>query len=215
MQAALVLVFCGGCSWAFMDHLPDHHSPTSEPSCSTTAGWAALDIVFAIGAGIAFDQELGKSGANDLSAEALGAAVDLLIHVSSAGTGLQWSHQCQRAIDEWRSLGKPAPVDTAAEERRDEMIAEARKRQPPPTTEQRGFFCASSASAPAAAFCTKERSSCENAHAASVGFVPDLGACALIETAWCTGDKCAPTAEACEARRAQAGSDAPRCSEQQ
>jgi hypothetical protein len=223
MRAVAALALCGGCAWAFQSRLPDPHSPNSEPVCSTTAGWAVLDIIFAVGAGIAFDQALSKSGTDDLSPEALGAAIDLVIHVSSAGTGLQWAGECERAKSEWRSLGMPAATHTAskaasvealdseAERRHEEAAAVAAQHR---ATSERGFYCASSAATASASLCTKDRAACESARSAAVGFVPDLSPCALVEVAWCVGDQCAASTEACEARRMALGSDAPACSEQ-
>lgn len=69
----------------------------------------------------------------------------------------------------------------------------------------RGFFCTSAA---AVNLCVRDKAECARARESMLGAVPDLAACAIVESAWCTGDRCATTADGCEAIRARlAGTD--------
>jgi hypothetical protein len=151
----------------------------------------------------------------------------------SAAVGEESAKTCKEAKGQWRIGGaigrasvaherehpKPKPVDDldSAEQRdQEERVAAAttaeQRRAKPPV--DRGFYCANSPTVASSSLCTKAKDACESARAAALGFVPDLSLCTLVEVAWCVGEQCAGSAEACEARRAQTGSDAPACSEQ-
>lgn len=89
------------------------------------------------------------------------------------------------------------------------------KAPPPPTpappsapAPPRGFFCSSSAATPAAGFCTREKSGCQQARDAAIVAVTDLAECQLVEAAFCFtaegGDRCAPTAAVCASRASSA-----------
>jgi hypothetical protein len=75
----------------------------------------------------------------------------------------------------------------------------------PASPAPRGHFCATSATA---GMCTRDRGDCEAAREAALAAVPDLGACTLVEVAYCfdaTGhERCFPTAEQCGARGSEA-----------
>jgi hypothetical protein len=72
---------------------------------------------------------------------------------------------------------------------------------PPASPAPRGFHCASSAARPAAGFCTRETADCQRARDAALASVTDLGECQIVEAAFCyaapSGERCAPTMEAC------------------
>lgn len=65
----------------------------------------------------------------------------------------------------------------------------------------RGHFCASSTNT---GFCARERADCVTARDAAIAAIPDIGECALVETAHCFDsagrERCFPTTEICAAR---------------
>lgn len=61
----------------------------------------------------------------------------------------------------------------------------------------RGFYCATASTTPAGGLCSRMKSECSLARDAASSAVA-LDECRLVETAWCVGDRCAPSKEACE-----------------
>jgi hypothetical protein len=223
MRSVAVITMLAACSFG-MKRVDSAWDGTTEPDCTDSVGTVAADAIaggLALGgASAAFEQDQPQAGV------ALGVLG--LVFAVSAAVGEGQANSCKEAKAQWRiggAIGRAsranAPqrsmdeIDEAEERHRAEQAdAAARKRELDRAFAQRGFFCSSSPTNATAAFCTKDKSACETARAAAVGFVADLGACSLTESAWCTGEHCAPTPEACEARRGQLGSDAPACGEQ-
>lgn len=69
---------------------------------------------------------------------------------------------------------------------------------PVAATALRGWYCAN---APGGGFCLRDKADCVRSR--EIAASPDLGECALSERAFCFGERCAPTAEACDATRAR------------
>jgi hypothetical protein len=93
-------------------------------------------------------------------------------------------HDCRAAWAQWRVGG---------------AIGNA-LREPvrPRAADPRGWFCFGSPTVAAAGGCVRLREDCEAARDAAEAGVGDLGACALVETAWCVRGQCAATRVACE-----------------
>lgn len=82
------------------------------------------------------------------------------------------------------------------------------------TPQPRGFYCTSSPVESTAGFCDREKETCARLRDSLVLQMGDLTQCALVESAFCFVDHCAPTMEACAAQRSRAGSDSePDCLE--
>lgn len=88
---------------------------------------------------------------------------------------------------------------------RAELAQSRQQNVPAPAVEPRGFFCSSSPTNAAVGFCVRNKTDCERARDVTIGSLPDLAACALVEAAWCTEDLCFPSEEACDARRERTG----------
>lgn len=67
-------------------------------------------------------------------------------------------------------------------------------------SETTGFFCSSSPANPTAGFCTRAKAECQRTRDAAIVGVADLAECALTEKAWCLGERCFTTFDACTAR---------------
>ncbi len=93
-------------------------------------------------------------------------------------------------------LEQPAPV-----------VGQPAKAEPAPP---RGFFCAVSSSG---GLCAREKKDCQTARDAALATVDDLDECTLVETAWCSGDRCVPSKDDCDALVQREGSGAPECVE--
>lgn len=101
------------------------------------------------------------------------------------------------------------PTITAAEERKRQQLEKQLTPKESKPTSLRGFFCSSSPSNTTAGFCVRDKAECRRTRDVSVGALPDLGECTLTEKAWCTGDLCFPSQEACNARRSRTNDEAP------
>jgi hypothetical protein len=76
------------------------------------------------------------------------------------------------------------------------------------------FYCYASASDRNVGGCASDREVCEESRASVLDVVPDAGACVAAESAWCSGEKCAPTKRSCASQRAGADDEsAPECRE--
>jgi hypothetical protein len=63
-----------------------------------------------------------------------------------------------------------------------------------------GFFCSRSPSNGESGFCVRDKAECTRTRDVSLGALPDLTECALVETAWCLDKLCFPSEESCLAR---------------
>ena len=230
-----------GCAWLFQDKVPsgyDGSRARAEPRCSTGSGWAAIDGVFAVLSGLGAIAAASDDTEPNQSAYVLSSAGWALIHGASALSGVGWASECRKAYAAWNSEDEP-DVTTARSAR---TTSQPQRPLPPPDVEDeptvvartpparaaaaalpvpRGFFCATSISIPTAALCTREKDACLAGRHAILGAVPDLGACTLVETAFCfdagSGDeteRCAPTEPSCVAQRDAASPSLGACVEQ-
>lgn len=201
-----------GCSALFQERLEHPRDESVAPECTTGKGWVVVDTVFAIAAagGILYNVD----GTKDYAAFAITAnALQLVVHLLSAGVGNSGANECREANREWDD--RPAPqrsldLDADDEPRPAPKPVEKPRVVRPPVP--RGYFCSVSL---ATGFCMREKATCEQARAASLGAMPDLTTCTLVETAWCyDAERCAPSKASCKALREQAaGDDADTCDE--
>lgn len=185
--------------------VPRNWDHASDPRCTASYGYVAGDAAIAItaaggGLGVALAVSDGTQNRDAAATIALSGLAVGIVFALAGSAGYDRVQDCERATREWR-------VAQATARR------EMRKAPKPATpTTPRGFFCASSAAG--GGLCTRERSACEQARDAAVAVVPDLGACSLVETAWCfaiaggRGDRCAPSEAACTEQLGRAGTDA-------
>lgn len=203
----LVMLWCTGCALTFQDHLPSDYAGQTEPRCSTSNAWWIVDALVAVG-----DVALVGAEASSRNPDSLIIGTDVaegLLSILSAAVGRGWVTECHEA---------QAAYDAAQLRERDE--AEARRlryelrqqeagpaRAGPRPSPPRGFFCAASATNPAVSTCARERADCEQARDDIATGAADIGACALVETAWCfrrqeaAAWSCAQGEAACAAQR--------------
>lgn len=202
-----------GCSFLFQNHLPSEYSGQSEPFCSDSKALPVLDLLFMTSNALTALNvaSLGVSDTGAAVAIGVGAAV---AYGASAITGFHWAGECRDARQAYYYENQSSGDDEArlrafkqqhAADIAVEKPAPAPAPVPTPDVQPRGFFCAESALNHTAGFCLREKSACESARNAAVTAVPDLDECKLVESAWCFGDRCAPTEEACDAQRVNAG----------
>jgi hypothetical protein len=227
MRKAFACLCLTGCSWVFMDKPEDHYAPSTQPQCSTSTAAPIADGVFALlnVAGL-LAVAASPDGSIDKTDAYLGGAAWALIHLASMGEGFGWASQCSEAKSDFdrHEARQEAKEEKARErDRREELIRESDRRdekrkarhvEEPPVP--RGFFCSSSPTVADAGLCVRDKAECQRARDAAIVGVADLTECALVERAFCYGDHCAPTVEACTAMRARSvGSDgtAPECAD--
>lgn len=152
----------------------------------------------------------------------VGLAGGLVLGISAA-VGEHTYKECDRAVETWR-LGAAIGGGSDERARREARDFEKRHRSELAAAEKsaatdqpvevpRGFFCTTSATHVDAGFCVREKADCQRSRDAAVIAIADMAECSLQEKAWCTGERCAPSAAVCEARREHMGSDAPACIE--
>lgn len=208
MRVVIVgLLLCSSCALVFQDRLKSEYDGRSEPQCSTGAGWAGLDLALAglnvLGAAAASDDN--ELSADEKSAYMIGGIVWGALHLVSGVSGFAWASTCKDAYKEWNDDGQNQKrVDDLAE--RTKLARSLAVDQPPPKpAPPRGYFCATSATS---GLCAREKTDCETAREAALSAVPDLAACAIVESAHCFDregrERCFPTAELCAARGGEA-----------
>lgn len=184
-----------GCSAIFMERLPDGFDvKKSEPRCTASGGFAAWDGLQAVGWGIAAvalflsaesstsSQGFETSAGNDNAGIGIIAAGLGLAHVASAVKGGGWAADCRLA----REQRGPAAL----------QLVEKPVEKPAIVIAPRGFYCTSNE---ALGTCSREKAACEQARGAMLAAAADLGACVLLESAWCfDSGRCAPTQAICE-----------------
>jgi len=204
-------VALGGCSFG-MTSVRSDWDGTSEPECTADIGPPLGDgLMGGILAGVAI---AAADAQNDLVG--LPALAGAIIFAVASYTGEETYKDCKSAKAQWRIGGAIGRASRPRDEERhnrngamvpDETDEERPLRKPAPASvvtvaPPRGFFCAVSPSVASAGLCTREKESCETVRGSAVAVVPDLAACALVETAWCFADKrCAPTEDACTVQR--------------
>ncbi len=192
-----MLAMSVGCAMGIKPVAPDWDSK-KDPDCTdgfALVGGDAIASSIAFGTGIAAHRSSMDSSAQvTTTALTLGAALAF-----STALGAYRVIQCRSAESEWRAINHGEPV----------AIQPAVIEQVEPA-----FYCASSPTHHEASLCSHERSDCERARDVTLGVVPDLGACAQLETVVCFEDsagnqRCAATLEACIAQRDAALSASP------
>lgn len=215
---AAVALMGGGCSLLLQSTLPDHHHADAEPTCTTGDGLAYVDLALGAlnGAG-------AIAAANDQSAgdkTTLGALIDAVIFTASGIYGFSEASKCRDAVARYQRVVAERKQDRRVTDRDDLAELRAAHRAPEASVASaaaraapRGFFCASS-SGSAVSVCARERAVCEQARGVTIGVVPDLASCALVELAYCfdagSGDdleRCAATAASCALQRDTAIAD--------
>ena len=132
-----------------------------------------------------------------------GSGVVALAFTGASVGGFRWDARCTEAKDQWdrRQIEQDELVQNEKRKRRREAKEAKEEVQQFEKSHQatlpRGFFCATATSA---GFCMREKADCEQTRDVSLTTLPDLTACSLVETAWCTGDLCFPNAETCVTR---------------
>jgi len=215
LLACAVLV-SGGCSWIAQRHLDGEYTANAEPLCTTSKAFVLVDVLFIANDAAGVVVSALKTDGTDRTASIVGGVVGAVLFAASAVTGNGWANDCRDARETW--LAEAAEQQRFDEARaRQEMRDELRRKPTPAADPQspppRGFFCATSAAQPNAGFCTREKVDCERAHDAASAAVTDLSTCAIVETAWCVGDRCAPTKEACDAAAQRVGAAGAACAE--
>lgn len=212
MRAAIVCLALSGCSWIFMDKPESHYTRDTQPQCSEGEGWPVLDSIFAVGNGLSIAAVATSDvfTTDEKTELILGDAAWMLIHIASASSGFGYASDCTKA----RVAYEKRDADETPEERRKRAYEEydARQKaaedharqiasQPAPP---RGFYCSSSPTVQEAGLCVRDKAECVRARDAALAGVADLTECTLEERAFCFGDHCAPSNEACEAMRVRA-----------
>jgi len=196
------LSLCSSCAWLFQDKLPREYSGNSEPVCSTSNGWATVDGVWAVLNGasaiaVASDDTVPSE---DATAYVVGGVIGVVVHVASAVSGGKWASECREArvaFEDRERQQAVADVQRASLVQPQPAVTPQPAQAPSaPALVPRGFYCASSASV-AVSFCVRDKAECERTREVSLGAVPDLDACTLVETAWCFGSRCAATEKSC------------------
>lgn len=228
--AVMLLVESSGCAWLLQDAVPDRYDASTaraEPSCSDSAGWSVVDVIFSISSAATAMLALADPEMPYRSVYIGSGLGWTVIHGASAYSGHKWAGECRKAIADWnaasgdsneeqrrsvrREIEREERAQQVAEERAEER-AEAKRRQekrtPVPRPGLRGFFCASSPTATSSGLCTRQKVDCSRARSAAVVAILDLSECTLVENAYCfdagSGDpeeRCAPSEEACFAQQ--------------
>lgn len=198
-----------------MDKPEDHYSRNTQPQCSESVGWPVVDGIFAalnvIGA-ISLSSD-DRYSSEQKTGYVLGGVAWGLIHTASALSGVGYASKCTEAKAEYNDA--PEGITPTEERRRrayeahearqeakeqEAMRREAAMKRP---AAPRGFFCTSSPSNAAAGICVRDKDECGRTRDAALVGVSDLTECTLTERAFCFGDRCAPSAEACDAMRSR------------
>ena len=104
-RGLLVLALVAGCSWSFMDTVPEGYRPSHVPRCDDSWGLPLVDLLVAAAYGGATvqlypnepDCAAGEDCLNVPRIAAFILAVPALLHLASTVTGFVWTHQCAKA----------------------------------------------------------------------------------------------------------------------
>lgn len=201
------------CSVVEMKPLEATYDPRTQPRCETERIYAVGDALGTLlFAGLGTAMAIEGNGDDKVKGVVIGGVVTAVL-LGSAIAGFSWAKSCDAAKAQWdqRQIEQDEHLHGDGSGS-DSGLALDAKLPPtpvaPPVTPAtpRGFFCTSSASVPTSTLCTREKADCERARTLSVGAVPDMSACALQETAFCSSatggePRCAPTVDACNAQR--------------
>jgi hypothetical protein len=206
----MLAVALAGCAWLFQDHLPSEYTGRSEPMCTSSAGWATVDGVFAV---LNVVGVIGTASDDQLSDETkrayiVGGVIWGLIHVASGATGAGWASECRKARADFNEVTQRQALRDAQRTQEEARQYEVRKKQAEQAAASqvpRGFYCASSLTNTTISFCVRDKAECERTREVSIGAVPDVSVCTLVESAWCYGDRCFTSQEVCNAQSARAG----------
>lgn len=163
--------------------------------------------------------DCGSSGLSTVEATQIKFNVRVKGDASASTVSVNTKFRQQRRFDSNVAVvdcSSTGAVESEVQRQVDSMAAQNEARSPrntppvnerntEPVAERRGFFCASSPGNAAAGFCVRDKAECGRIRDVSVAAVADLTACTLVETAWCFGDRCAPTEEACREQSDRAG----------
>lgn len=213
MSRCVVLVTIAalsGCSLGMKRVEPDY-DPRTIPRCETkgeTPVGDALVAVLAIGGAAAIAIAAPATDNEGVSkwvwVAGLGIVGGIEILVAKAGFG--WHRECEKVKRDWDQM--QIEQDTLVrQEAAKKRLEEIKAREPTPApvagSQPRGFFCSNSPSNVAAGFCAREKAECARTREAALVGVVDLAECTITERAFCFGDRCAPSADACSATRAR------------
>lgn len=216
--AGVLCVAMAGCSFG-MKRVETGWDGSTEPECSDDPAPVIGDAIMA---GLA----LGVGGAAADSAEMSSGAAGVAIAGLFVGLGFTVSalvgnstyKECKEAKAQWRIGGAIGRASTAQQaptgSKAIEEETEAPQPKGPATAEPRGFYCSASEENPDVGFCVREKSECLRLRDVSIAAVNDLTKCALVESAWCFGKRCAATQQACRAELQRAQADEIDCVEE-
>jgi hypothetical protein len=163
-----------GCSWLFQDRLRggyEGYTGRSEPRCTTSKGWAAVDGVLG---GLHVLSVLlvatSEEPIENRSTVIVGNVLWTLVHTASAITGASWASDCGSAYDEWNAIDSGSTAGEAQERRRLALELAGNHQNDP--RKARAFWCAASSGD-----CVVDQAACTE------------GGCSRQETAWCSGGK--------------------------
>jgi hypothetical protein len=101
----LVAMLANGCAWAFQDRLHGQYQGRSEPHCSSSAGWATVDGLFAGLNAVGVVLAASDDTTENQEAVIAGGVIWALVHTASAITGASWASDCQKAYRQWNDGG--------------------------------------------------------------------------------------------------------------
>jgi hypothetical protein len=217
LLAVVTATAVSACSIGIKAPSPDWDG-TTKPDCTDDNSLAIGDGILgglmigvgAVGAQVSVQDNDEGHPSTAADAVALVGLLGGLVFVISYFVGESKYKQCHDAMAEWhvgRNIGHAARAtsddDTKSAREKAWQEARAKEKAKPPVIAPRGFFCASSPSNADAGLCVREKDECQRARDAALAGVADLSECALTERAFCFGDRCAPTNEACAAMRAR------------
>lgn len=209
--AVALVVATSSCSFA-MKSLQDDWDGTAQPDCSDNVLTPVGDAIIAgLALGVAsIAIERGDDAIGIPSGVVgIGFAVAALIGSDNRST-------CRDAKRTWAvggRIGTASAVHSARVARKQTAPLPASPAQPTASTlagtaPLRGFFCSNSPSNAVAGFCVRDKAECQRTRDAAIVGVADLTDCTLTERAFCFGERCAPTVDACDATRIRvAGKD--------
>lgn len=223
--AGVLCVSLSACSFG-MKRVETGWDGSTEPECSDDPTPVIGDVIVA---GLALGIGTAAADSADMSSGSAGVAVAGLFvglgFAVSALVGNSTYKECKEAKAQWRiggAIGRASNAQrapTAGDETADDVETvddteppQPKKKKPP--AEPRGFYCSASEASPDIGFCVREKSECLHMRDVSIAAVNDLTQCALVESAWCFGKRCAVTHEACRAELQRAQGDEIDCVEE-
>lgn len=238
--AGVLSLSVAACSFGMKRVEPDWDGST-EPECSDDPAPVIGDAIIAgltLGVAAAAADDANKSNSSGSAGIAIGAAFVGLGFAVSGLVGEGTYKSCKEAKAQWRiggAIGRASNAQHGDEARAEQFAREHPEVAEKPTAREeaiarddaarlkkasvtapvtpRGFYCASSPTNAAVGFCAHEKATCEQTHDLLTGAAPDLGKCTLVESAWCFGDRCAPTQDACRDMLSRAGGSEIDCAE--